>query len=128
MMPNSISVDGLHHGGIPIPAAARRGPLVMSGGIAGLDRTDGTLPEDLEQQVANVFANIRAIVEAAGGSVDDIVRLNVSVVDKACRPVIDEHWLAMYPDEDARPARQTAQKDLGHGMVIQADFTAYVVD
>lgn len=125
-MPESISVPGLHHGGIPIPAAARRGPLVMSGGIAGLDRSDGSLPEGLEQQISNLFDNIRAIMAAAGGGVDDIVRLDLRVVDKGSRPLIDEQWLAMYPDESTRPARKTAQSDLSHGMLIQADITAFV--
>jgi len=53
----------------PIPNASRIGNLVMSSVIGGLNPGTRELPPTLEQQVANVFANLRSDVEAAGGTV-----------------------------------------------------------
>jgi enamine deaminase RidA (YjgF/YER057c/UK114 family) len=125
-MASSIGVEGLHHGGMPIPSAARRGPLVVSGGIAGLDRSTGTLPDDLESQLELVFENIRAIIERAGGSVADIVKITFHVGDRAARDLINDHWLAMFPDESSRPARHTVARELGRTMLVQADFIAFI--
>ena len=127
-MAHSILVEGLHHGSNPIPAAARRGPLVVSGGIAGLDRTSGTLPDSLEEQVANMFDNVGAIITEAGGSVADIVKMTIAVGDRSARSVINPHWVAMFPDESSRPARHTVAKELSGGMLVQADFVAYIPD
>jgi 2-iminobutanoate/2-iminopropanoate deaminase len=122
----SIGVEGLHHGGMPIPSASRRGPLVVSGGIAGLNRATGSLPDGLEEQVPLVFENIRAIIEAAGGTVADLVKITFHVGDRAARDLINEHWLAMFPDEASQPARHTVARELGATMLIQADFIAFV--
>lgn len=55
--------------------------IIMSGQIA-LD-TQGNLvgKEDMEKQTAQVFRNIKSIVEAAGGTMDNIVKLNYFVTD-----------------------------------------------
>ncbi|WP_205528763.1 RidA family protein [Desertimonas flava] len=125
-MATSIEVQGLHHGGMPIPSAARRGPLVATGGIPGLDPTDGSLPGRLEAQVARVFANIEAIIAAAGGTVGDIVKITFHVADRSARDLINQHWVDMFPDEAARPARHTIARELGGAQLVQADFIAFV--
>lgn len=125
-MARSIGVEGLHHGGMPIPSAALRGPLLVSGGIPGLDRSTGSLPSELESQLEFVFENIRAVIEAAGGTVADIVKITFHVGDRAARDLINEHWLAMFPDEESRPARHTVARELGGTMLVQADFIAFI--
>lgn len=126
-MSDAIEVAGLHHGGMPIPAASRRGPLLVSGGISGLDRTTSTLPSSLGEQVGNVFANIAAIVDAAGGSTADIVRLTFTVGDRSARPLINERWVEMFPDPAHRPARHTIARELDGGMLVQAELTAFIL-
>jgi 2-iminobutanoate/2-iminopropanoate deaminase len=122
----SIEVEGLHHGGMPIPSASRRGPLVASGGIAGLDRSTGELADGIEQQLDRLFENIEAVIEAAGGSTNDIVKITFSTGDRSARSLINERWTAMFPVDDRRPARHTVARELGGGMLVQADFLAYV--
>jgi 2-iminobutanoate/2-iminopropanoate deaminase len=122
----SIQVPGLHHGGQPIPSASLVGPLLASGGIAGLDPETGNVPDDVANQVAVVFANIERILAAAGGSVDDIVRCTFFVRDRSAREPINDHWLQMFPDEASRPARHTLTYALAAPMLVQAELLAYI--
>ena len=65
----------------PIPNACRIGNIVMSSVIGGSNPGTRELPPTLEQQVANVFGYIRHDVEAAGGTVDDIIKITFWVKD-----------------------------------------------
>src|SRR5690349_12755534 len=70
----SIDVAGARHVN-PIPSASRRGPFVVSGAISGADPATGAVPEDLDAQCAAMFANVRRVIEAAGGSPADIIKM-----------------------------------------------------
>jgi len=65
----------------PIPNASRIGNIVMSSIIGGANPGTRDLPATLEAQVANVFGYIRHDIEAAGGTVDDIIKVNFYVKD-----------------------------------------------
>ncbi|PWB61412.1 MAG: RidA family protein [Bradyrhizobiaceae bacterium] len=119
----SIYVDGFGHHN-PIPAACRVGNIVTSGIVYGLDTETGKPAETLERQCALMFRHLRAIVEAAGGSVEDIAKLNVWMVDRSQRKPVNDEWLKMFPDPDNRPARQAMQGELGEGILVQCDFIA----
>src|SRR5260221_95234 len=99
----SIEIPGLNHGPNPIPAASVVGNLLVSGGISGQEPGDHTLPDDLESQAGLVFANIRRIMEAAGGSTDDIVKVTVFLKKGLPREPINKEWVAMFPDPASRP-------------------------
>jgi 2-iminobutanoate/2-iminopropanoate deaminase len=123
----SIEVPGLHHGTQPIPTASRVGPLLVSGGISGIDRSSGVLPDDPADQVAHLFANAAAVLEAAGGSLDDLAKLTVYVASKEVRPVLNAHWTRLFPDAGSRPARHVLVYDsLPPGMQVQAELIAWV--
>lgn len=125
-MPTSINVDGLHHGAAPIPAAARRGPLLISSGINGMDPADGSVPDDAREQVRLVFANAKSIVESAGGTVGDILKMTFFVPSMDTKDAINEEWNAMFPDPDARPARHTLTYDLRAPLLLQSEIIAYL--
>ncbi|MBX3031212.1 MAG: RidA family protein [Chloroflexi bacterium] len=54
------------------------GSLVFLSGIVGYD-LDGSLPKDILTQAENCYASIQRIVEAAGGTLHDVVKTNVYV-------------------------------------------------
>lgn len=63
-------------------------PLFIAGQVA-LDADGKIIGEgDAAAQVEQVFQNLRTVVTAAGGTMDDIVKLNVYVTDAAYRPAI----------------------------------------
>jgi len=119
----SVYVEGFGHKN-PIPAACRLGNIVTSGIIYGLDIATGKPADGLQRQCALMFAHVRSIVEAAGGTLDDIVKLNVWMTDRSQRQAINDAWLALFPDPDTRPARQTMQGVLTPGILVQCDFLA----
>ena len=110
----------------PIPLGARVGNVICSSGIAGKDPATGALPADAAAQCANAFANMRALLVAGGASLDDVVRLTVSLADDALRDAVNVQWLACFPDPDDRPARHIAVQPLQHGMALQLELMAVV--
>jgi enamine deaminase RidA (YjgF/YER057c/UK114 family) len=99
----SINVGRKHQN--PIPNACRIGQLVMASVIIGTDPQTGALPDDLSSQCANMFANVAEVAEAAGGSVNDIIKMTVWLLDLDDRAALNREWLRMFPDPDMRPAR-----------------------
>lgn len=120
----SIEVEGLAHGANPIPQAAVVGNLLISGGIMGQEPGSHALPPDLETQCRLMFANIRRVMEAAGGSTDDIVKITVYLKPGLPRDALNKEWMAMFPDPASRPARHTLVYDLQFGMLIQCEIFA----
>ncbi len=120
----SVNVAGASHAN-PIPSASRRGPFVVSGAISGTDPQTGKVPDDLDAQCRLMFANVRRVIEAAGGTPDDIVKMTVWITDRALRPILNKHWVEMFPDANSRPARHTATStDLAAPMQVQCDLLA----
>jgi 2-iminobutanoate/2-iminopropanoate deaminase len=124
----SINVQGASHQN-PIPSASRIGPFVATGAISGTDPATGKVPEDLDQQCRQMFANVRRVITEAGGTPDDIIKMTVWITDRALRPTLNKHWVEMFPDPASRPARHTvASGDFTPPMQIQCDFMAVIGD
>ena len=121
----SIEVPGAGHNA-PIPLGARVGPLLCSSGISGKDPANGQLPSDAATQVRLAFANMDALISAAGGTLNQIAKLHITVKDNVVRDAINVEWLARFPDPHDRPARHIVQHDLQHGMVLQIEVTAFI--
>ena len=124
MRATSIHVEGAKHTN-PIPAACRLGNLLMSGLISGTE-SDGSLPPDVGRQAELMFAQMRRILEAAGAGPENVIKVHVWLKDRTRRAAINAPWLHMFPDEHARPARQTMSADLDEGKLVQCDFIAVV--
>jgi 2-iminobutanoate/2-iminopropanoate deaminase len=122
-----LHIPGNWHSGQPIPPATMTGPIVTSGGVSGLNPDTNEMPSDLAEQAQWAFEHVRRIMAAAGGSPEDIAHMNVYVKSRDIRPLVNEQWVAMFPDEENRPTRHTIQYDaLAGGMEMQIQFTAYV--
>lgn len=121
----SIVVPGLAHGGNPIPIASRIGPLIATSGIHGVDPDSGQLSDSTERQVELMFSNLARVLDAAGASLDAVIKLVVTVRAADARSAVNVAWVDCFPDPDARPARQLVVRELGHGMHVQCDALAY---
>lgn len=126
-MPESIHIPGFGHAN-PIPAASRIGPFVASGALTGRDPRTHEMPSGLDRQCANVFGHIGALLAAAGGTPDDVLKLTVHLADPADREALNREWLAMFPDPQRRPARQVLAAALGGGALIHCDLLAVLPD
>lgn len=124
----SIHIPGVKHVA-PIPVASRVGPVIYSSGIGGVDAATGQTPDDAQQQAVHAFRNMRAAVEAGGGSMTDVVRVTFYVKDDKYRALLNPLWLEYFPDEDDRPARHvTVDEHLRGTMLVQLEFMAVCAD
>lgn len=121
----SIYLEGFSHKN-PIPAACRIGGLVCSGSIQGTDPATGEYGADLGEQCRLMFLQVASIVEAAGGGVQDIIRITVWMKDRNQRAALNPLWLEMFPDPHSRPARHTMNADLDGAKLVECDFVAVI--
>ena len=63
--------------------AVRVDDTVYLSGQIGLDPISMQMVDGIEAQVHRVFQNLRAVAYAAGGSMDDVVKLNIYLTDLA---------------------------------------------
>jgi reactive intermediate/imine deaminase len=71
--------------------AVRAGDTVYISGQIPLDPATGVLVSgDIEAEIRRVFDNLKAIAEAAGGSLDNAVKLGVFLTDMTHFPKVNE--------------------------------------
>jgi 2-iminobutanoate/2-iminopropanoate deaminase len=119
----SIDITDFRHQN-PIPNATRIGRLLMSSVIVGFDPGTRNLPPDLNRQLTNLFAYVKEIVQTAGGSSDDIIKMTVWLKNPSDRELLNKHWVKMFPDESARPSRHTLPIMGDSKALVQCDVTA----
>ncbi|TXH81661.1 MAG: RidA family protein [Pseudoxanthomonas sp.] len=86
----------------PYSQAVRAGNTVYFSGQIPLDPATGNLVDgDIVAQARRAFDNLKAVAEAAGGSLDQIVRLGLYLTDlsqfAAVNAVMQEYFAAPYP-------------------------------
>ena len=122
----NVEVPGLEHTN-PIPLATMIGPFLVSGGIPGRDSATGKTGADFDTQVVLMFDNIRKVMQAAGGTTDDILKLSVWMNSGESKKTLNEQWTAMFPDEGSRPARHTfVYDDLPLDYEVQCEIQAII--
>lgn len=80
-------------------AVKKSGTPVFIAGQVALDSQGRIVGEgDIEAQVEQVYQNLKTVVEACGGTMADIVKLNVYTTDLAYRPAIAAARQRYFPD------------------------------
>jgi reactive intermediate/imine deaminase len=100
--------------------AVKVGSTVYLSGQIGLDPDTMEMVEGIEAQIHRVFTNLKAVADAAGGSLADVVKLNVFLTDLShfalVNSIMAEYFTAPYP---ARAAVGVAS--LPRGALVEAD-------
>lgn len=101
--------------------AVRVGDTVyLSGQIPLVPATMQLVNGDMRAQITQVFENLKAVAEAAGGSLDDVVKLNVYLTDLAHFPLVNELMVSYFAEPyPARAAVGVAS--LPRGAAVEAD-------
>ncbi len=101
--------------------AVRTGDLVFLSGQIPLDPKTMELKEGFAEQTHQVFKNLKAVVEAAGGTMEQIVKVNIFVMDLAnfatLNDIMAEYFEQPYP---ARAAVQVAGLPKGAEVEMEA--------
>ena len=75
--------------------------VYLSGQIPLVPETMALIEGDIEAQIRRVFDNLQAVAQAAGGSLADVVKLNVFLTDLQHFPVVNavmaEYFAEPYP-------------------------------
>ena len=101
-----VEVPGLAHRD-PLPNAVRIGGYVFSSVIVPWDLSTSQPVVGEDAQTDQCFANMRAVMEAAGGSVDDVVLQWVYLNDFAYQPYMVDVYLEAWPEGAYQAARKT---------------------
>lgn len=100
--------------------AVKIGGTVYLSGQIGLDPATMEMASGTEAQIHRVFQNLRAVAEAAGGGLADLVKLNVFLTDLGhfgkVNQIMAEYFSEPYP---ARAAVGVAA--LPRGAEVEAD-------
>ncbi|MBM3351081.1 MAG: RidA family protein [Betaproteobacteria bacterium] len=100
--------------------AVKVGNTVYLSGQIGLDPASMQMVEGIEAQVHRVFSNLKAVTEAAGGSLADVVKLNIFLTDLShftlVNTIMAEYFSQPYP---ARAAVGVAS--LPRSALVEAD-------
>jgi 2-iminobutanoate/2-iminopropanoate deaminase len=112
--------------GAPYNQAIRVGDLVFVAGQLGITRETGELAgPSIEEQTEQIMRNLRAILEAAGSSLDKLVKTTVFLLDLADFGAMNEVY-ARYVGERP-PARSTIGiSQLPSGARVEIEAVAHV--
>lgn len=108
----------------PYSQAIKVGNIVwLSGQIPLVPATMEIVDGDISAQARQVFSNLAAVAKAAGGSLDDAVKLNISLTDMnnfaAVNAVMEEFLKAPYP---ARACVAVAALPKGVAIEVEAQL------
>ena len=109
--------------GLPISQAIVHGDTVYTSGIVPRDPDTGDLLNgDMTAQAEQVMANLEAILEAAGSSLDRVLKATVFLVDVEDRPAFN----AVYADRlgEPYPARSAVGVDLAVETGVEMECVA----
>ena len=73
-----------------------------------------------------VFEYIKKIVIEAGGTVQDIIKMDLYFSDKSDRSIVNPEWVKMFPDPNKRPARHAQIAELPKDCCLQVTLTAVI--
>ena len=111
--------------GAPYNQAIVAGDLVFVAGQLGLKPGDTAVEGDIAQQTEQALANLAAILEAAGSSLDNLVKTSVFLLDLADFQAMNEVYARRVGDRP--PARSTFQvAKLPSGALVEIEAVAHL--
>jgi reactive intermediate/imine deaminase len=119
----------------PFSNVVRAGTAIYVSGQLPVDRDGNTIGAgDVAAQTRQVLTNVRALVEAAGGQMVDVVKTTVYLTDIANHAPMNDVYREFFPSQF--PARTTvevsslapAMKGQGHPFLVEIDAVAILTD
>ncbi len=106
--------------------AVKAGPHVFVSGTVGIDPSTGRLVgATIHEQTRQAMTNCRAILHAAGASLDDVVEVGVLLTDPADFTGFNEEYAQWFPDQP--PTRYVAKLGVElPGLLVSIRMTAFV--
>ncbi len=100
--------------------AVKAGDTVYLSGQIGLDPATMQMVDGIDPQIVRVFENLKAVAEAAGGSLADVVKLNVFLCDLGNFAKVNE-TMALYFSQPYPARAAVGVSSLPRGALVEAD-------
>ena len=110
----------------PFAQGWKFGELVFTGGIAAEDPMTGKMVEgDIRDQARRCFETLKAILEATGSSMDNVIKITVFFVNFDDKAKFEDIYGEFFPKD--KPARTSAAVCyLGKDILMEIDAVAHV--
>ncbi len=105
--------------------AVKVGNTVYLSGQIGLDPASMQIVEGIDAQIVRVFDNLKAVAEASGGSLTEVVKLNVFLTDLANFAKVNE-VMGRYFREPFPARAAVGVASLPRGALVEADAVMVV--
>jgi len=103
----------------------RVGDTVYMSGQIGLDPASMQMVDGIDAQIVRVFDNLKAVAEAAGGSLADVVKLNVFLTDLGNFAKVNE-IMSKYFSQPFPARAAVGVKELPRGALVEADGVMFI--
>lgn len=108
----------------PYSPAVRAGDFIFVSGQLAVDpETNQYVPGDIQQETRMTLNNIKRILEGAGASISDAVRVGVFLADGTEFAKMNEVYAEFFGD--AKPARTTIVCSFASDIRVEIDCIAY---
>ncbi len=107
--------------------AVRIGDTVYLSGQIGLEPASMEMVEGIEAQIHRVFQNLRAVATAAGGSLDDVAKLNIFLTDLGHFAKVNE-IMASYFNQPYPARAAVGVASLPRNALVEADGVMVFAD
>lgn len=103
----------------PISGTVRKGNLVLTAQIPKDPATGAVVPGDIEAQTRRTLANLKMAVEAAGGSLADVMLVQVFLIDPADAAGMNRIYAETFAEPYPCRATVVVKELLAPGMRIE---------
>ena len=110
----------------PYSPGAKGGGFVYTAGRVSWDETGEVNPVgDVRGQTIQTLANVKAVLEEGGATLDDVLKCNVYLKDMADFQIMNEEFAKVFPSNP--PARTTVQTPLAEEtMLVEIEAIAFI--
>lgn len=117
----AVSASELPAPNVPLSQGIVAGSFVFVSGQVPRDPITGSVPDGIEAQTRVVIANIDRVLQAAGSSLSDVVKVTAHLADLRDREGYNRIYREMF--NEPFPARTTVGSQLD-GMLVEIDAIA----
>ena len=116
-------IGGMNSQGLPFSRAVRAGDFVFVSGQVAFDNEGNLVKGGIEEQTRQTFHNIKAVLQEAGCSLKDVVKVNVWLDDAGNFSRFNAAYAEFFLND--APARSTVQSRLMIDAMIEVDCISY---